>query len=635
MPQDTGANAHRAVGADPGLADSENDWLAGALDWSAARIAELLVPPPEPPGATLRWGADASEDPIAYRRWCELGRGAGNGSDRSELPSTGPVMSVVVPLYQPDLGFLERCIESVRAQSYEDWELCLCDDGSNDPDLASFLRRAARPRGRVGTDPRLRVVINPVNCGISTATNSAIALSSGQYVAFLDQDDTLDVDALAEVAAALKMAPLADVLYSDEDKIDDQDLAFGPHFKPDWAPDLLLTFPYLGHLLVVKRDLLHAVGGLRSEFDGSQDYDLMLRATELARSIVHIPKVLYHWRATAGSSAAEPQAKPWAHAASRRALEETVSRRKLDATVHDAPFAPGWYHVRREISGQPKVAIIIPFRDQAAMTARCVASLGDAPGYQNFEIVLVDNGSTEPETMALRRRLTGQGIRILDYRDRFNWSAINNLAAASCDAEFLLFMNNDVEATTQGWLRALVELAQVPEVGVVGARLVFPNGALQHAGIVLGMGGIAGHVLAGLPAGEHGYFAWDAIVRPYSAVTGACMMTRREVFEELGGFDEELDVAFGDVDYCMQATDAGLRVLFTPHCELIHYESVSRGMSGWTLDVGPFIEKWGLERFWADPLFSPNLDLFASWCPLRTPNERTVWETVVERYRGD
>jgi GT2 family glycosyltransferase len=237
--------------------------------------------------------------------------------------------------------------------------------------------------------------------------------------------------------------------------------------------------------------------------------------------------------------------------------------------------------------------------------------------------------------MALRRRLTGQGIRILDYRDRFNWSAINNLAAASCDAEFLLFMNNDVEATTQGWLRALVELAQVPEVGVVGARLVFPNGALQHAGIVLGMGGIAGHVLAGLPAGEHGYFAWDAIVRPYSAVTGACMMTRREVFEELGGFDEELDVAFGDVDYCMQATDAGLRVLFTPHCELIHYESVSRGMSGWTLDVGPFIEKWGLERFWADPLFSPNLDLFASWCPLRTPNERTVWETVVERYRGD
>jgi hypothetical protein len=234
--------------------------------------------------------------------------------------------------------------------------------------------------------------------------------------------------------------------------------------------------------------------------------------------------------------------------------------------------------------------------------------------------------------MALRRRLVAQGARVLEYPDRFNWSAINNLAAGATDTDLLLFMNNDIEAAVPGWLSALIELAQLPEAGVVGARLVFPDGTLQHAGIVLGLGGIAGHVLAGLPSGRHGYFAQDAIVRPYSAVTGACMMSRREVFDAVGGFDETLDVAFGDVDYCLRAVDRGLRVLFTPHAELIHHESVSRGMSGWTGDVGRFLDKWGRERFWGDPLYNPNLDLFASWCPLRTPNERTLWDAVVDRY---
>ena len=266
------------------------------------------------------------------------------------------------------------------------------------------------------------------------------------------------------------------------------------------------------------------------------------------------------------------------------------------------------------------------------MTARCIASLDLEPGHDPYELVLVDNGSVEPETVALRRRLEAKGARVLEHPAAFNWSAINNLAAAQCDGELLLFLNNDIEATSPGWLTALVELAQEPEVGVVGSRLTFPDGTVQHAGIVLGLGGIAGHLLAGLPPGQHGYFAWDAVVRPYSAVTGACMMSRREVFEALGGFDETLDVAFGDVDYCMRAVDAGFRVLYTPHSTLVHHESASRGMSGWTGDVGRFLRKWGRERFWTDPLYNPNLDLFASWCPLRTPGERSVWDAVVDRY---
>ncbi len=625
MPHDAGSGALDSSPGPTGGTHSAEELLRLAIE-DAARLRDALDAQVAPGPTRPRWGIDASADPVAYRSWIPTRPTRG-----SPLPSAGPRISVVVPVYRPEMRLLRRCVDSVRAQGYRDWELCLCDDGSGDRRVTSYLRRLRRTSAfwRHGA---VRVAVRSQNGGIARATNGAVEIATGAYVAFVDQDDELAPDALAAVAHAIAGRPDADIVYSDEDKIDVEGLPFEPHFKPDWAPDLLLSFPYLGHLLVVRRELLAEVGGLRSEFDGSQDYDLMLRATEASGRIVHVPEVLYHWRAIPGSAAGDPAAKPWGHDASRRALEAAVVRRGLDASVEDTGFAPGWYHLRRRVRGRPAVSIVIPFRDQAAMTARCIASLDLDPRHDPYELVLVDNGSVEPETVALRRRLEAQGARVLEHPAAFNWSAINNLAAAQCDGELLLFLNNDIEATSPGWLNALVELAQEPEVGVVGSRLTFPDGTVQHAGIVLGLGGIAGHVLAGLPPGQHGYFAWDAVVRPYSAVTGACMMSRREVFEALGGFDETLDVAFGDVDYCMRVVDAGLRVLYTPHSTLVHHESVSRGMSGWTGDVGRFLAKWGRERFWADPLYNPNLDLFASWCPLRTPGERSVWDAVVDRY---
>jgi GT2 family glycosyltransferase len=304
----------------------------------------------------------------------------------------------------------------------------------------------------------------------------------------------------------------------------------------------------------------------------------------------------------------------------------------MDAAVEDGPF-PGSYHVRRRLRDRPTVSVIIPFRDQAAMTARCLESLETEPGHEDLDVVLVDNGSVEPETHALRRRF-GDQVRVLEHPGAFNWSVINNLAARNCRSDLLLFMNNDIEARRPGWLGALAELAQRSDVGAVGARLLFPDGVVQHAGVVLGQHGIAGHVFMGLPPGGIGYFGWDRVVRPYSAVTGACLMTRRSVFEELGGFDEELQVAFNDIDYCVRLVDAGMQVLYTPHAELVHHESVSRGMSGFFHDYRYFLRKWGRDRLRDDPYYNPNLSLFAQWCPLRAPGEEERWEALIDELEG-
>jgi len=536
------------------------------------------------------------------------------------------MISVVVPVYRPELWYFRACVESVQAQTYGNWQLCLCDDASGDPALTGVLSELA------ASDPRVVVQSLESNGGISRATNAALAAAAGEFVALLDHDDTLEADALAEVVAATAAYPDADVLYSDDDKIDENGVAYQPHFKPDWAPELLLSYPYMGHLLVVRRSLLAAVGGFRPEFDGSQDYDVMLRATEQARAVVHIPRVLYHWRAVAGSAAGDSAAKPWAHVASRGALEDAVRRRGLEADVADGPF-PGAYHLRHRCSASPTVSVVIPYRDQAAMTARCLESLGREPEADELDVVLIDNGSIEPETAALRRQL-GDRVRVLEYDGAFNWSVINNLAAATCRSDLLLFMNNDVEALQPGWLGALVELADRPDVGAVGARLLFPDGTVQHAGVVLGQHGIAGHIFMGLPAGGVGYFDWDRVVRPYSAVTGACLMTRRSTFEALGGFDEQLEVAFNDIDYCMRLADRGLSVLYTPHAELVHHESVSRGMSGFFHDYRYFLTKWERGRLEDDPYYNPNLSLFAPWCPLRAPGEDERWRVLIDELQG-
>lgn len=610
----------------PASADDPDDppSTVDALVRLADEVVALLPRPPGRPRAVLPWGADAASDHLRYRYWVAEQRA--RRGPAVPPPAQGPLVSVVVPVYRPELWYFRAMVASVRNQSYAHWELCLCDDASGDAELTAELRNLA------SADARIKVAALERNGGISRATNAALALASGEMVALLDHDDTLEPDALAAVVDTIASHADTDVLYSDDDKIDAADVAYQPHFKPDWSPDLLLSYPYMGHLLVVRRTLLEEIGGFRPEFDGSQDFDVMLRATERARRVVHIPRVLYHWRAVAGSAAGDSAAKPWAHDASRRAVADAMARRGIDGRLDDGPF-PGAYHVRRRVSGDPLVSVLVPFRDQASMTARCLESLALEAERHRVEVVLVDNGSVEPETQALLQRLD-ETVIVAAYDGPFNWAAINNLAASRAKGDYLLFMNNDVESATSGWLEALLEQAQRPEVGVVGARLLFPDDVVQHAGVVLGQHGIAGHVFMGLPAGGVGYFGWDRLVRPYSAVTGACMMTRRAVFEEIGGFDEQLEVAFNDIDFCLRVLDEGLRVLYTPHAQLVHHESVSRGISGFFHDYRYFLRKWPRSRLHDDPYYNPNLGLFAQWCPLREPDEDAKWEALIDQLEG-
>ena len=597
------------------------------LGWMTDQLAHAMSAPEAPAPVEGAWGHDAGSYPPEYWHWLHLRRL--EGLDRSPaagdgpLPTVGPLLSIVVPVFRPSLWYFRECVLSVVNQSYQRWELCLCDDGSDDPDLTQAIREFA------DADPRIKALALEENGGISRATNEALQAATGEFIVLLDHDDVLDEDALAEVAATLTTGDDIDVIYSDEDKLDELDRPFMPHFKPDWDPDLLLAYPYLGHITVIRRELLQRIGGFRSEFDGSQDYDVMLRATEQARRVVHIPRVLYHWRVVAGSAAGDQDAKPWAHLASRRVVEDALARRGIDGEVAPGPFQ-GAYHVRRRVHGAPTVSIIIPFRDQAALTMSCLESLEVAPGHKISEVVFVDNGSAEPETRALRTMLERRpATRVIDYPGAFNWAAINNAAAATCTTDMLLFLNNDIEATSEGWLHALVELGQRPEVGAVGARLIYPDGKLQHAGVVLGLGGVASHLFIGMPKGQRGYFSWDRVVRGYSAVTAACMLVRREVFEETGGFDEAFAVGFNDVDFCIRLGKAGYRLLYTPHAELTHYESVSRGLSGYYRDYQEFLVRWTELLREGDPYYNPNLGRLEPWCPLRPPSEDERWLSLV------
>ncbi len=594
--------------------------VVAALDWLAERFARSVPEPERPEKEELAWGAHAALFPPGYWHWLHLHAQRRAGAvDLRELPTDGPRLSIVVPVYRPKLWYFRECVGSVTAQTYRNWELCLCDDGSDDPELTAAMAELA------ADDPRIKVMALEQNGGISRATNRALASATGEFVLLLDHDDLLDPEALGEFASVMATVDDVDVIYSDEDKYDELDRPHQPHFKPDWSPDLLLSFPYLGHLLGIRRELIERIGGFRPEFDGSQDFDLMLRATEQARSVAHVPRVLYHWRVVAGSAAGDPDAKPWAYAASRRAVADALVRRGVDGEVTGGPFQ-GAYHVRRRVQGSPSVSVIMPFRDQAAMTVACLDSIEATAGYDIAEVVLIDNGSTDPETLALRQRLEDRPrTRLLEYPGPFNWPAINNMAAATCRTDMLLFLNNDITATTEGWLHALVEQAQRPEIGAVGARLLYPDGKLQHAGVVLGLGGPAGHLFAGMPAGDRGYFGLDQVVREYSAVTAACMLVRREVFEEVGGYEETFAVGFNDVDFCIRVGRAGYRVLYTPHAELIHHESVSRGLSGYQHDYEEFLARWGGVLRAGDPYYNPNLGRMEPWCPLRPPDEDEAW----------
>lgn len=591
------------------------------------------------PGVDDPYPLNASEDRRAYHRWLQERRlpiVVGGPEDlvpttptTKDPKSSQPLISVLMPVFETPMWALERSVGSVLRQSFADWELCICDDASVDQELSEFLNNLAR------RDSRIRFTRLHENSGISIATNAAFELSRGRYIAFLDHDDELTKDALAAVAATINASSDADFIYSDEDKINANGERFDPLFKPDWSPDLLLSFAYTCHFMVVSRALMQRVGGLRQEFDGSQDYDLALRTTELARKIVHIPDVLYHWRTLPGSAATDTTtsvAKPWAYDAGTRAIADTLVRRNEPGEVTQDPKYPGRYHVRREVSGHPRVSIIIPFRDEPKMLATCIETMRCDPGYDNFEFVLIDNNSELPETQALLERLVeDEDVIVAKYNEPFNWSAVNNFGVTKATGEVLLFSNNDIEAHQPGWLFAMLGHAMRPEVGIVGAKLLYPDGTIQHAGVVIGLGGIAGHILRGLPGDRPGYNSTSISTRDCSVVTGACLMTRREIFERVGGFGEELAVAFNDVDFCLKVRRQGHLVVYTPLAELIHHESRSRGHTDDLVEHGVIVARWANEIIAGDPYMNKNLSHWRYWCPLATPQEDYQWKTYLER----
>ena len=523
-----------------------------------------------------------------------------------------PLISVLVPAYDTPEPYLRLMLDSMMVQVYPHWELCVIDDASPNGLVADVVGEYA------SRDPRIRFERRAQNGHISRASNDALALASGEYCALLDHDDVLAPEALFRFVALLNRQPDADFIYSDEDKIDDEGRRFAPFFKPDWSPDSFLTRMYTSHLAMFRRSLLEEIGGFRVGFEGSQDYDLVLRVSERTNRIYHIPEVLYHWRVHAGSVTSGAAAKPYAYAAALKALNEAMERRDEGGRVEHLGHDLGNYVARYEIRRPGKVSIIIPTRDLAEDVRRCVESIFARTNYPDYEIILLDNGSTKPETARLLERFErtdADRFRVVRHNVPFNYSEINNFAVKHARGDYFLFLNNDTEILVDDWMTLMVEQAQRPSIGAVGAKLLYGDGSVQHAGVVIGIGGIAGHAFRHFPAHADGYFNFLRTANNYSAVTAACLMTRRAVFEEIGGFDEELAVAYNDVDLCLRIVRAGYRNIYLPYVELRHYESKSRGY-----DVTEeqeerdrrerllMFRKWDIGNF-RDPCYNPNLTL--------------------------
>lgn len=553
----------------------------------------------------------AKRDP--YELHCEYDRLTDRRRERlvARLRATDalPTIAVLVPVYEPPREFLSRAVETVRAQVYDAWELVLCDDASPSPDVVPLLESLA------ARDARIRVVRRAANGGIAAATNTAAAAATSDLLVFLDQDDELTPDALAEIALAASARDV-DVVYSDDDKIDEHGRRFAPQFKPDWSPELLLSFSYFSHVFAVRRELFDAVGGVRSGFDGAQDYDLMLRVSERARRVAHVPRVLYHWRALPGSTASGGREKPKSLEAGRRAVADALARRGVDVPVRIAPWADaidcGVYEPVFPDSG-PRVAIVIPSRDRVDLLGACVASIERRTRYADFDIVLIDNGSEDPETLRYFARSPHRVLRIENPRagaDGFSYAAVNNRAVEQIDAELVLFLNNDTEVRNDAWLSQMVGWLGLPGVGAVGARLSLPDGRVQHAGIVHGLyEGMAGPAFKLQPDWDGGHLSLARVARNCSAVTAAALLMRRDTFVGLAGFDEEdFAVAYNDVDLCYRlGSTTGLRIVYCPNAELAHVEGGSRGHGS----DHPSEEATFRERYWQrrDPYYNPNLSL--------------------------
>ena len=547
------------------------------------------------------WMADHETSGVAAERlW---------GMDLDRL-TVRPLISVIVPIYETPANLLEAMIKSVRTQVYPNWELCLCDDASKSPHVRRIIERA------MAKDDRIKATFRDKNGHIAEASNSALALATGEWLVMLDHDDLLTPDALLYLALEIEAHPDAVCVYSDEDKLSEEGERYEPFFKPDFAPELLRAQNYLNHLTAHRTARVREVGGWRKGFEGSQDYDLNLRLLERADpgQVRHIPKVLYHWRAVAGSTALSDDQKSYAFAAGLKALEEHVQRMGFDAAVEKAGGYP-LYRVRYALpSPPPKVSLIVPTRDRADLLKLCVTSVLEKTDYPDYEVIVVDNGSIEPETFALFEILKKDTrVRVLPQPGPFNYSRINNAAAKVSRGDIVGLLNNDIEVITPGWMTEMAALASQARIGCVGAKLYYPDDTIQHAGVVLSLGGVAGHSHKHRSRNDPGYFSRIVLSHEVSAVTGACLLVRRTTWDEIGGLDETLAVAFNDIDFCIRVREAGYTNVFTPFAELYHHESVSRGaednpekQARFTKEIDYMRQRWAnqLDR---DPFYSINL----------------------------
>lgn len=588
-------------------------------------------------------------DKVDYKQWI-INNDTLTDGDRHAIDchinrmSYRPLISIVMPVFNTQPALLLQALGSVRTQLYPAWELCIADDASSNPETLRALASTA------AADARIKVVHRTTDGHISAASNSALSLATGDFVALMGHADVLPEQALYEIAAEINAHPGVDLIYTDEDKINGDGERFQPYFKPDWNPELLLAQNFINHLGVYRRTLLDSIGGFRLGFEGSQDYDLALRASEHTTSerIRHIPTVLYHWRQR--SDAASFSETAFAHCgdANRRAVAEHLARiGTTGAEVSALPQMPSWVQVRRSLPAScPRVSVIIPTRDRAELLRVCLDGLLHNTDYPALEVLIVDNDSREASALALLEELQRDPrVRVLRVGGPFNYSDLNNQAAAQANGEVLLLLNNDVTVISPGWLKAMVAQAIRPEVGAVGARLLYANGLVQHAGVVLGAGvapgggrGFAAHLHLGAARADHGYMGNLRLARNVSAVTGACLALRRSIFEEVGGLDaERLKVAFNDVDLCLKIRAKGYQVIWTPLAELYHLESASRGpdtrpqmMTRFQEEISVMLDRWGATLD-SDPFYNPNFSLMGGHFHLAlSTRRRRPWQTIVD-----
>lgn len=522
-----------------------------------------------------------------------------------------PVFSILVPIYNVEPQWLEECIASIQNQYYPHWEMCLADDCSSAEWIAPMLDKFA------AMDQRIKVVYRPYNGHICEATNTALDMASGDYIVLLDNDDILPPFALYEVAKVINEKPETDLIYSDEDKLTMKGERVEPAFKPTWSPDLIMGTNYISHLGVYRTDIAKSIGGFRKGYEGAQDYDFVLRFTEKTKNIVRIPQVLYHWRKVPGSTADTQEAKHYAFEAGRKALESALDRRGINAKVEHGK-ALGLYNIRYHSDKKGKVSILIPTKDNPVLLEKCIRSILDKTIYPNYEIIILDNGSVQKDTLNLLDAFKKNSKITIERIDiPFNFSRINNIGVDNSRGDYILLLNDDTEVINEGWLCNMEAYCSQKRIGAVGAKLLYEDRTIQHAGIIMGLGGIAGHGHIGMPAGDLGYFGRLAIDVNYSAVTGACLMVKRKDYLAVGGLDESLTVAFNDVDFCLKLLEKGKDNIWVHNAELFHYESKSRGKENTAAKQKRFdqesqemMKRWK-EYISNDPFYSPNLSLVA------------------------